>query len=618
MTINGSMVSDTVVAALIACALWLLVSLGLVVDAAHAAVEVSLPSGETADTGQSYRRSCDRACPPVIMYTDVLSGPNEGGENNRGAYLSLFGLHFGDAADLGGSTKVYIDGVEVAAYVHLGPARAQIYAHRVVQQLSVQVGSLGRPSPGVPLPIRVVVDGRVSNDDHTFTVQPGNIYYVDNVNGDDKSARPNDPNRPWRYVQGPDKLASGVVRHVKPGDFIVMRGGATWTDVGAGKRFLRLRYLRGTAPTGKKGSGPITLTGYPGEDVLIQCQPETACGIHGINGFSHPDNADWFTIANLRIRGGGPTVYDGPVNLQHQSDHWRIVNNELFEWDANDRDGRVIDGKTRRAARAGGITGDGRHIEILGNHIHDIGGGKLNHGIYIDGGARDFVIAYNHIAHITGGNLIQLFDSVKAEGSATFISNGSIHHNRLHDGNRYGLNFSAGTQSVYAYNNLIYNTALAGVRFATDISADIAVFHNTFYNVCVNPPKKAYQALINDGRGSGMVVSNNIVHANRRCQGYYSFTAENAKDGAQLVNNLYAGLGRVAPPQDRRGLSGELQFVDPNGGDFRLREGGAAVDNAVVSAGLDRVGDYALAPRLRGVAPDIGAYEFAGPTLPSP
>ncbi|MHB8624029.1 MAG: hypothetical protein ACYDBA_11805, partial [Sulfuricaulis sp.] len=28
---------------------------------------------------------------PYITYTDILSGPNTGGENNEGTYLSIFG-----------------------------------------------------------------------------------------------------------------------------------------------------------------------------------------------------------------------------------------------------------------------------------------------------------------------------------------------------------------------------------------------------------------------------------------------------------------------------------------------------------------------------------------------
>jgi hypothetical protein len=51
---------------------------------------------------------------PVILYTDITSGPNTGGENNNGAYLSIFGKNFGAAK--GANDKVTINGIEVADY----------------------------------------------------------------------------------------------------------------------------------------------------------------------------------------------------------------------------------------------------------------------------------------------------------------------------------------------------------------------------------------------------------------------------------------------------------------------------------------------------------------------
>ncbi len=35
---------------------------------------------------------------PKVFYTDILTGPNSGGENNDGAYLTLFGSGFGASA----------------------------------------------------------------------------------------------------------------------------------------------------------------------------------------------------------------------------------------------------------------------------------------------------------------------------------------------------------------------------------------------------------------------------------------------------------------------------------------------------------------------------------------
>src|SRR6185312_16439421 len=111
-----------------------------------------------------------RAAAPLVLYTDLVSGPNSGGENDKGAYLSIFGKHFGHSG-LGTRTRVYIGGTEVAVYRYLGPS----HGSPDIEQISVQIGKLGAPPLGVPLPIVVKVDGIPSNADSTFIVNPGRI-----------------------------------------------------------------------------------------------------------------------------------------------------------------------------------------------------------------------------------------------------------------------------------------------------------------------------------------------------------------------------------------------------------------------------------------------------------
>ena len=47
------------------------------------------------------------ASPPLILYTDIISGPNSGGEGDNGIYLTIFGTHFGATR---GTSKVTING----------------------------------------------------------------------------------------------------------------------------------------------------------------------------------------------------------------------------------------------------------------------------------------------------------------------------------------------------------------------------------------------------------------------------------------------------------------------------------------------------------------------------
>src|SRR3974377_2107690 len=91
---------------------------------------------------------------PLVLYTDLASGPNSGGENNNGTYLSVFGKNFGDSAGIGKRRNVLIVGIEVADYRYLGPSMGR----PDIQQITVQIGALGKPTMGVPLPVEVQVD----------------------------------------------------------------------------------------------------------------------------------------------------------------------------------------------------------------------------------------------------------------------------------------------------------------------------------------------------------------------------------------------------------------------------------------------------------------------------
>lgn len=538
---------------------------------------------------------------PRILFTDVLTGPGEGGESDLGAYLSIFGFGFGMPAELGTTTRVYVGDAEVADYVLMETAHANPFETREIHRIVVRVGRLGGAPAGTPMPIRVEVGGTSSNTEHRFALQPGRILYVDNARGDDSSAVPGDVSAPYRHVQTSE--GGGALADAQPGDFIVMRGGV-WTDIGASNRFVRFRNVSGTRPTGAAGSGPITVTGYPGEDVLIQAQPGSRGGFHGVDGYAFPDDANWIVIANLRIEGGDSTVVDGPINLQHRSDEWRVVNTELFGWDAQTTDGGGL-----REARAGGITGDGRGIAILGNHIHGIGGGTKNHGIYVDGGTVGIEIAFNQIHDITGGNIIQTYDSVGISDGSTNIREVRVHHNRLYDGTRYGLNFSSGTRTADAWNNVIYDTDFAAVRFSTTPEV-FRIVHNTIVEPNRANDRGPFQN--DDGWSSStrVLIANNVTVARASSNRY--FTRSAGTDGLVARNNLWYGLSEGSPESsaDMAPVGGSDDDA-PGFVDLAARR----VDLTPASPARDVAEDVSfpvsddVEGRPRDDAPDVGAFE---------
>ncbi|MEP7043896.1 MAG: hypothetical protein ABI843_12595, partial [Dokdonella sp.] len=296
---------------------------------------------------------------PIVLYTDIVSGPNSGGENDKGCYLSVFGTNFGSGAP-GSHIKVFIGSTEVDNYRRFGPSNGR----SDIQQLTVQIGALGHPQSGVALPLKVVVDGVESNADHTFTINPGKIIFVDANDGDDGTAVAGDITKLFRRVQTGSDFSGGAWGQVRAGDFLVLRAG-TYVDQGFEDYFLRFMIRvdgvpdrsSGTSPTGADGTGPITLTAYPGEVAFIDGSASNDPGgaLAGLNGENYPLAGKWIVVANLQVEGGG---YDGPISQEIHGDHWRVINNELTAFTG------VTDGDS--PSRMAGITGNGEDSIWLG------------------------------------------------------------------------------------------------------------------------------------------------------------------------------------------------------------------------------------------------------------
>ncbi len=561
---------------------------------------------------------------PHISYTDVQSGPNSGGEADQGVYLSLFGKHLGAATGLGKATKVFIGGVEVANYRSLGPSRGR----QDIQQLTVQIGALKDSKPGVPLPVEAVVNGVASNRNLSFTINPGHIYFVSPAGSDwsgDGSFT-----RPYRTVQtsavnnngaagcpapaGEQAVsAAGVWGRVAPGDVLVLRGGI-WTSVGRDEFFLRVQNKSGSRPTGRPGSGPITVMGYPGETAFVH-RTKIADDQDG-GGISSADTerqklgcGAWVTVTNLKIEAG---LNDGPVNTQEGAlnpagSHWRVVNNELTA------KGCIYNTK----CRAGGVAGSGAGNQWIGNHVHDVFDKPdgytdfENHGFYI-GGPGSFEVAFNRIEDIFGGNGIQIYTKSKAGPP---IGNALLHHNLIRNVGKHGINISSGAGSgVAIFNNIVHGSAVAALRIFSEDLYGARVFNNTFYDTDRLGYGKPRAAIMNDGnlRAGALEFRNNIVVAGGAGRvltgGLVGFSA--LADG--MSHNLwFLGTG---PTPGHSSKTADPLFTSTLKGaeDFSPRRGSPAIDGGSDQVAPLVVDDfYLLTARPQGQGFDIGAIEVA-------
>ena len=526
---------------------------------------------------------------PLALYTDLISGPNSGGENNQGAYLSIFGKNFGSSG-MGTTVKALIGGVEVGSYRYLGPSRGR----PDIQQLTVQVGALGNPAPGTALPIQVTVNGAASNTDQTFMVNPGRMLFVDNVKGKDSKAVIGDISHPFRHVQ--TATLSGAWGEAQPGDIIVLRGtGTAWTDVGYESYFMRFRDKSGSAPTGASGTGAIVVMGYPTEDAYIR---GTLAGgqkggcISAINGQSYPGMGQWAVISNLRIDCEG---YDGPISQEIYGDHWRVVNNDLAASTAPTSGSSV--------PRMAGITGNGTGSVWLGNHVHDIQGSSGEcHGLYIDGDGS-YEIAYNLIENIRSGNGFQIY--VSGTNGSSAANNVNFHHNLIHDVSKHGINLADNTRNgIVIFDNLVYNVQYAGIRFNTTLLSAAKIYNNTFYatNLSGNTD---YGLLTNDlllPLGAASLENNIFWPANNMA--YTGGGVGLAVLIGSAANNIF--YGGSGPTLGASLISANPMFISASDDDFQLATGSPAIGAGATDVASVVTTDYALVSRSRASV-DIGA-----------
>ncbi len=148
---------------------------------------------------------------PRIFFSDLESGPKHGGENNLGAYITLYGKGFGASR---GDSSVTVGNASVASY--------PIWTDT---KITFQLGSAAATGD-----IVVTTAAGVSNP-MPFTVRTGKIYFVA-TNGADGNK--GSFASPWRsLLKARDSL--------KPGDIVyVMDGVVQNVDDGQGRKTCML------------------------------------------------------------------------------------------------------------------------------------------------------------------------------------------------------------------------------------------------------------------------------------------------------------------------------------------------------------------------------------------
>jgi hypothetical protein len=525
---------------------------------------------------------------PRIFYTDLVSGPANGGQNNNGAFITLYGQRFGSSQ---GSGSVKVGGGAVAGYpiwtdtkvtIELGPSAT---AGDIV--LTNAIGA----SNAIP-----------------FTVAPGNIYFVA-PNGSDGGN--GSYSAPWlTLTHARDTIA--------PGDIVyAMNGVAQTSDDGQGWSSCLTLGANAGSPGALKA-----MVVYPGASATIGNVNSTSDGGCDTGIRAKGQGESYWVFAGFTIRGGSIAVNP------NDETGWRLIANDM-----SCPNGNAQAGCLHLAYEVS--------LAVYGNNIHHVGTNvdagsvtALYQGVYISELNHGVDFGWNTIAYVRGCRGLQ--QNVNEGASAYDLH---IHDNIIHDTQCDGIIMTTVDPSrgiVELYNNIVYNTGTGpgnaentGTWMCMDIqgwdpdgygpgSGVIDVYNNTLFECgnWTNPPYGESEGMLlwaNEGNpNKWMRLRNNIIYGTT----VSPYCADSICSGVTGSNNIFYG-GGPPPLNIPASIDADPKLKNPSfaSPDFHLQPGSPAIHAGVPIGGL--AADFDGVARPQGLALDIGAYQYVseGPTM---
>jgi len=507
---------------------------------------------------------------PRLFFTDLESGPNTGGEQNLGTFITIYGEGFGSSR---GSSIVTIGGREVARYVIWG----QDNAPRSLDMIVVQ------PGPNVVSGnIVVTVNGRASNG-MPFTVRPGKIFFAIPGSSSASDANPGTFEQPFKTIYRPRQV-------MEAGDTVYIKGGAFTAADPAYPSWDAVLLLFPDLNADGTEDNPIAYIGYPGDPPVLGGPRPMRRGIY-------MEEVNHYLIANLRF-----TQHSGMLELSGNG-HRAIGN---YSYDGIYSNSGAI-----------GIAGDSAHLKVYGNRLRNNGepGNKLNgSAFYIQGFGtnKDIDFGWNQIQDQRGARAIQLFGHRNGDR----MDNIRIHDNWISGSelNNIVLGGSDGNTEVlgtiYVYNNIIVGSGDPGLR-VNDPQGTVFIQNNVLYNNGSPGFNGEAQIYIQRAGTARITFQNNIVYAGTG-QSYFLF--EPGADSSSFKaasNNLLYNAG-ACPSWIVGCINADPQFVAIASDDFRLKAQSPAID-AGIDTGIGQ--DYMGVLRPQGGGYDIGAHEYTIETV---
>jgi hypothetical protein len=561
------------------------------------------------------------ANPPVIFFTDLVSGPMRGNSDTTyssagGVYVTIYGNYFGSSQ---GSSTITLNGSPCLTVVSWGTT--WMWYQKIVVKLGTSCTS-GKFS--------VTVGGKASNcadigsqgDNCQFTVRKGNIYYVSTSGSDSKGT--GSFSNPWATLpHARNAMSPGDTTYAESGVCACADDGSGWATT----------FVVNT--TGGTSGYPLAIVAYPGARVTMGDDRNSALTTvirsEGSCGTRLCANESYWVFAGMYMQGYNQVFAPYAVT------QWRVVGNDITCPNGNGQTG-CFDSTFLTYA------------QILGNNMHNMGvsGASSNYqGLYFSTDSNHEEVGWNTIAYVQGCRGIQL-NSTPQDGGGNNQFDFSIHDNVIHDTQCDGIVLGEVDPSkgpIVVYNNVIYNAGLgntpessgawwcidfqgwdARAAGGTNGAGNALFYNNTMYNCGPNsnpPYNNSNGGVVNVGHDTlqkNAVIQNNIIYNLNRgtcigqtpCARYWKNQASHT-NGVFGTNNLMYGVGTPPSSTEVTGtINSDPRFVSTRVPNFQLSSPSSPANAAGTPSTTNApVPMFDITGLVRPSPPSIGAYEFA-------